>query len=184
MGARPEQQLALNFLTALHGLWLKFPGSYIVEEGIDDLVPALAQMCIKALAADIRDGSSAASQQAIAIDGRIIETDGTENPLNLRDVVNKIIHGTPTLVVVEDGVVQLHFRNNGANGWTEAWFSGTQLLQELGSKLYKHPADRREHAIARFLQELGVERFLPTSAPDNLGAVDQGRVLEAGPGKV
>jgi hypothetical protein len=55
MGARPEQQLTLNFLTALHGLWVQFPGNYTVEESIDDLVPALAQMCIKALAADIRD---------------------------------------------------------------------------------------------------------------------------------
>jgi hypothetical protein len=182
MGARPEQQLTLNFLTALHGLWVQFPGNYTVEESIDDLVPALAQMCIKALAADIRDGSSAASQHDIAIDGRIVKVDGTEEPVDLRDVVNKIIHGTPTLVVVRNETVQLHFRNNGPLEWTEAWFSGTQLLQELGRGLYKHPAGGREYEITRFLQELGVARFLPTnvSVPDNFRAEHQPDVIEAG----
>ena len=27
MGARPEQQLALNFLAAIHDLWLAHPGT-------------------------------------------------------------------------------------------------------------------------------------------------------------
>jgi hypothetical protein len=170
MGARPEQQLTLNFLAALHGLWVKFPGSYKVEESADDLIPALAQICIKALAADVRDGSSAESQRDQVIDGRISYVDGTEGPLNLREVVNKIIHGTPTLVVVEDEAVNLHFRNNGTRDWSEAWFSGTQLLQVLDGKLHKHPADRRENEIARFLESLGARNFLPTRAPDSLGA--------------
>ncbi len=78
MGARPEQQLTLNFLAALHGLWVKFPGSYKVEESANDLIPALAQICIKALAADVRDGSSAESQRDQVIDGRILYIDGAE----------------------------------------------------------------------------------------------------------
>jgi hypothetical protein len=56
MGARPDQQLALSFLSTLTTLWLRHPGTYKVEETDSDLVPALAQMCIKALAADVRDG--------------------------------------------------------------------------------------------------------------------------------
>ncbi len=169
MGARPEQQLTLNFLAALHGLWVKFPGSYEVEESADDLIPALPQICIKALATDVRDGSSAKSQREQVIDGRISYVDGTEGPLNLREVVNKIIHGTPTLVVVEDGTVSLHFRNNGTRDWSKAWFSGTQLLRVLDRKLHKHPADRRENEIARFLESLGTGTFLPIRAPDILG---------------
>ena len=55
MGARAEQQLALSFLTVLVGLWERAPvGDYKVEEVDDDLVPALAQMCIKALASDVQ----------------------------------------------------------------------------------------------------------------------------------
>jgi hypothetical protein len=164
MGARPEQQLALNFLVAVHRLWLDFPGSYVVEESTNDLVAALAQTCIKALAADVRDGSSVASQRATVIDGRIVDADGTEVPINLREVVNKIIHGSPTLVVVTDGVIRLHFSNNKSGDWIKAWFSATQVLDELNRELYKHPPDEREDEISLFLQELGPERFLPTAA--------------------
>jgi hypothetical protein len=177
MGATPDRQLALNFLSVVHDLWLKYPDTYSVEEVADDLVPALAQMCIKALAGDIRDGLPARKQQEISIEGslmdgaRLVKGDGAATPLNLRDVVNKIIHGAPTFIVVRDGVMQLHFQNRikatrPEYAWTEAWFSGTQLLQLLGSILYKHDGDRaleREREIARFLEALGPRRFLPTS---------------------
>lgn len=165
MGARPEQQLVLNFLVAIHGLWVKYPGTYTVKESVEDLVPALAQICIKALAADIRDAKNPSPKQQckISVEGAIVKTDGNSETLNLRDVVNKIIHGTPTSVVVTNETLQLHFRNNDGNGWTEAWFSGTQLLQLLEKYLIKHSAERREDEIAQFLNQLGVERFLPTS---------------------
>ena len=58
MGARADQQLALNFLAAVHDLWAQHPGTHSVVERSDDLVSALAQMCIKALASDVRDDSS------------------------------------------------------------------------------------------------------------------------------
>jgi hypothetical protein len=171
MGARPEQQLALNFLAAIHDLWIQHPGRYIVAERADDLVAALAQMCIKALAADIRDDSSVAGKHDVRIigrlanDGHILKGVGSAQPLTLDDVLNKIIHGTPTSVVVQDGAIQLHFQNSAADRWTEAWFSGTQLLQELGNMLHKHQTDTaktREREIAEFLEDLGIERFLPT----------------------
>ena len=171
MGARPEQQLTLNFLAALHGLWVKYPDHYIVEETVDDLVPALAQICIKALAADIREPPPGIPpeehikhQSEVPIEGRIVNKDGSEESINLREVVNKIIHGTPTLVMVEDETVQLHFRNNDGKKWTEAWFSGTQVLQVLERELSKHPPGRREDEIAKTLRDLGEMRFLPTSA--------------------
>ncbi|MFF5249081.1 hypothetical protein ACFY3V_32775 [Streptosporangium sp. NPDC000095] len=171
MGARPEQQLALNFLTAIHDLWVQYPGNYMVKESADDLVPALAQICIKALAADVRDGSSSSDQQGTAIDGQLLDVDrvlkgnGAAEQLTLRDVVNKIIHGTPTSVEVRNGDVLLHFRNNSADRWTLAWFSGTKLLQELGKTLVKHKGpqiEEREREIAQLLETLGVQRFLPS----------------------
>ena len=69
MGARPEQQLALTFLAAVHHLWIQHPGTYAVTERTEDLVPALAQMCIKALAADIRDNPSLADKQSEPVNG-------------------------------------------------------------------------------------------------------------------
>jgi hypothetical protein len=180
MGARPEQQLTLNFLAALHGLWVNYPDRYIVEETVDDLVPALAQICIKALATEIREPPPGIPpkehikhQREVPIEGRIVNTDGSEESINLREVVNKIIHGTPTLVVVKDETVRLHFRNNDGKGWTEAWFSGTQLLQVLGHELSKHAPGRREVEIAEFLRGLGEARFLPTSAPTILEHPDR-----------
>jgi hypothetical protein len=173
MGAWPEQQLALNFLAAIHELWVENPGNYAVKESLDDLVPALAQMCIKALAADLRDELSPARQHQIVVDGRIVQADGTEKRPDLRDVLNKIIHGRPILVVVEDGAVQLHFRAYKDDSWTEAWFSGTQLLQVLARILFKHPPNGREDAIALILEELGPKRFLPTGVADDLGVVDR-----------
>jgi hypothetical protein len=124
--------------------------------------------------ADVRDGSSVASQRATVIDGRIVEADGTEVPINLREVVNKIIHGSPTLVAVTDGVIRLHFSNNKSGEWVKAWFSATQVLEELNRELYKHPPGEREDEITLLFQKLGPERFLPTgvhggpdTAPDD-----------------
>jgi hypothetical protein len=171
VGARPEQQLALNFLSAVHDLWIQYPGNYVVEESIDDLVPALAQMCIKSLATDVRDGISLSDQRGTSIHGqlfdhgRVVRGAATTGALSLRDVVNKIIHGTPALVEVDNRAVLLHFTNNASDGWTNAWFSGTQLLRELARLLYKHrtgQAEAREQEIAKLLQTLGRQRFLPT----------------------
>ena len=170
MGARAEQQLALGFLDAVHALWIQYPGSYVVEESNSDLVAALAQMCIKALAADIRDGSSLSDQQRIIIQGQLLDGttprrgDGTNDPLTLRDVVNKIIHGSPTLIIVHDDRVELHFKNNKvAENWTEARFSGTQLINVLGAELVKHPRTTdRGREVRRFLDDLGKKRFLPS----------------------
>lgn len=104
MGARPDQQLALNFLAVVHELWVKNPGTYSVKESMDDLVPALAQMCIKALASDVRDNGSIAHMQGTHIDGvlangsQVLKGYNGQRPLTLRDALNKIIHGTPTSV--------------------------------------------------------------------------------------
>jgi hypothetical protein len=168
MGATPDQQLALNFLSVIHKLWVRHPGPHPVEEIEGDLVPALAQMCVKALAADVRDTIPIATQRSITIDGSLMNGDrllkgaDSANPLNLRDIVNKIVHATPTLVVVRDEVVYLHFRNATKDDWTEAWFSGTRLIQQLGSVLHKRDGDRaqkQEQAIMQFIEKHGAQRF-------------------------
>lgn len=171
MGARPEQQLALNFLAAVHALWIQHPGTYHVRETTDDIVPALAQMCIKALASDVRDDDARDQEQQAHIGGIIMNGDqiikgGVGQPqLTLRDALNKIIHGTPVSVEVRDSAVWLNF-SNSLNGdrWTKASFSGTQLLGCLDQVLYKHrngQAEEREREIGQFLADLGFARFLP-----------------------
>jgi hypothetical protein len=171
MGARPEQQLALNFLAAVHALWIQHPGTYHVRETTDDIVPALAQMCIKALASDVRDDDARDQEQQAHIDGVIMNGDQTikggvgQPQLTLRDALNKVIHGTPVSVEVRDSAVWLNFSNSLAReSWTEASFSGTQLLGCLDRALYKHrngQAEKREREIGQFLADLGVARFLP-----------------------
>lgn len=184
MGPRPEQQLALNFLAAVHDLWIQHPGIYDVKESIEDLVPALAQMCIKALASDIRDDDSTKQKQDMKIDGvlmngcRILKgRNGT--PLTLHVALNKVIHGTPVSVEVRDDDVRLHFSNSSADeSWTEVWFSGTQLLKQLHGVLYKHRNERtqeREREIGRLLADLEVGRFLPP-APNHAGDGHSGNV--------
>ena len=171
MGARPEQQLALNFLAAVHSLWVQHPGTYQVAESVDDLVPALAQMCIKALATDVRDDDSTRQEQQMHIDGVLMDGDrvikgGPDQPsLTLRETLNKAIHGMPVAVEVQDGCVWLHFSSSSpGESWTEVRFSGTQLLERLEAALYKHRnarAEEREREIGQFLAAFGVERFLP-----------------------
>jgi len=137
MGARPEQQLALNFLAAVHDLWIhQPPGTYHVEESIEDLVPALAQMCIKALASDIRDDDSTKQEQGMEVDGvlvngrRILKGGNGKPPLTLHDALNKIIHGTPTSLEVRHDDVQLHYSNRSVSeSWTEVWFSGDTVAK-------------------------------------------------------
>lgn len=176
MGARPEQQLALNFLSAVHDLWVKYPGTYVVKESLDDLVPALAQMCIKALAADVRDGIPPADQYRTSVDGellnhgQVLKGGHADQQLTLRDVVNKIIHGTPAITEVSNRAVLPHFTNSAAGDWTAAWFSGTDLLRILDRLLYKHhttQAAQREQKIADLLRALGEEGFLPMPRANN-----------------
>ena len=192
MGARPEQQLALNFLRAVNDLWIDHPGKYIVKEEAVDLVPALAQVCIKALATDLRDSSSPARQRGTPVNGcllnsgRVVRSSDTLESLNLRDVVNKIIHGTPTEVEVRSGEVILHYKNSRParqnasarqtqfwrgsgeeDAWTDAWFSASEVLKVLEGRLYKHRSSRvavREAEIQRLLSTLGFERFLQSGS--------------------
>lgn len=167
MGARADQQLALSFLTTVMTLWMRHPGTYKVAETDSDLVPALAQMCIKALAADVRDGVEVARQRRPVV-GELAYRDGRKSNLTVRDVVNKIIHGSPERVVVTADDVLLYFVNNdqGPDGWSEMWFSGRTFSEELDSLLYKHRhrAPERERRIAEFLNGLGEHMFLPSPA--------------------
>jgi hypothetical protein len=176
MGATPDQQLALNFLSMIHNLWLKYPGSHPVKKIEDDFVSALAQICIKALAADVRDTIPIDIQYSTTIDGSLMDGDrlvkgvDAASPLNLRDLVNKVVHGTPTRVVVRDDVVHLHFRNSTKDDWTEAVFSGTQLIQQLSTVLHKRDGDksqRQEQAIMQFIEKVGAQSFLPATSADN-----------------
>lgn len=165
MGARPEQQLALSFLAVVGSLWSQHPGTYKVVETDTDLLPALAQMCIKSLAADVRDGVERHKQDR-TMPGELVYRDGRRSELTIRDIVNKIVHGSPERIEVTDGDVRLYFVNNesGQAGWREMWFSGPAFSAALDDVLYKHrhKAPDRERRIADLLDRLGPSQFLPS----------------------
>jgi hypothetical protein len=165
MGARPEQQLALNFLAAVQKLWLEHPATHSVQESADGFVPALAQMCIKSLSADLRDGLSRHQREEL-VTGFLDNGKDKNNMLSLGDVFDKIIHGTPVSVTVRDGQVWLRFRNNKISTdypWVHAEFSGTEVLERLEKLLHKHHGAKvaaRERAIKDFL-----EKWRPEDSP-------------------
>jgi hypothetical protein len=124
---------------------------------MDDLVPALAQMCIKALALDVRDDDSTVHKQRMPIRGVLMndtQIPKGENglpPLTLRDALNKIIHGTPTSVEVRDDDLRLYFSSTSpGESRTKVWFSGTQLLRQFDRMLYKHGTKELRSENGRF----------------------------------
>lgn len=60
MGARPDLRLTWSFLSAIAELSSAHHGTYAVADEADDLIPALAQISIKALAAEVRESVSRA----------------------------------------------------------------------------------------------------------------------------
>lgn len=169
MGARPDLRLTWSFLSAIADLWSAHPGTYKVADEPEDLIPALAQMSIKALAAEVRENVPEA-EQAQPIDGELMSPDGL-GPVTVRDVANKVVHGSPERVLVADnGEIRLYFVNSpneGSNArWTECWFSAQSFIGALHQLLYVRPHDSpaRDAAVQSFIERLGRERFLPSLA--------------------
>jgi len=75
MGAQPDLRLTWSFLSAIAELWTAYPGTYKVADEAEDLIPALAQMSIKALAAEVRESVSPADQRE-PIQGELISPSG------------------------------------------------------------------------------------------------------------
>jgi hypothetical protein len=167
MGARPDIRLSWSFLRALTEMWVAHPGTYKVEDEADDLVPALAQMCIKALAAEVRETVSQ-SGQAQPIAGELTQPSGTRTAVTVRDIANKVIHGSPERVVVLDGDIRLYFvnsQNEVAQGrWTEIWFSASGFIEALHQLLHirPHDSESRDEAVRGFIRGLGASRLLPS----------------------
>lgn len=172
MGAQPDLRLTWSFLSAVADLWSSHPGTYKVVDEAADLIPALAQMSIKALAAEVRE-SVLEADQAEHIDGELRSPGGLATPVTVRDVANKVVHGSPERVVVDaSGEIRLHFVNSpnevGKGKWTECWFSAQSFIEVLHRLLYVRPHDspERDEAVRSFIQRLGPERFLPSLADD------------------
>ncbi len=175
MGAQPDLRLTWSFLSAIAGLWSQHPGSYKIEDEADDLIPALAQISIKALAAEVRGSIPRADQQE-GVEGELSLSDGTVRRVTVRDIANKIVHGSPDRVVVDGGDVRLHFVNSrndaGTDGWVELWFSAQSFVRVMHRLLHVAPHDsaRRDQQVQEFILGLGPERFLPSQ----VAAADHG----------
>jgi hypothetical protein len=167
VGAQPDLRLTWSFLSAIAELWSAHPGTYKVADEADDLIPALAQMSIKALAAEVRESVPLAAQTE-RIEGELMSPDGVASPVTVRDVTNKVVHGSPERVVVEDGDIRLYFVNSAnevhTSRWTELWFSAPSFIGVMHRLLYVRPHDSepRDEAVRALILELGPDRFLPS----------------------
>ncbi len=174
MGARADIRLTWSFLSALTALWAVNPGTYKVEDEADDLMPALAQMCIKALATEVRE-TVPGSKQGREVPGALTLRNGGRQAITIRVVANKIVHGSPERVEVVDDDVRLYFVNNPdadqRESWTEIWFSAPAFLQVLHEILYMRPHDSppRDQAVRSFVESLGIDRLLPSSVTGQRG---------------
>jgi hypothetical protein len=89
--------------------------------------------------------------------------------VTLRDLADKVIHGSPERIVVrDDGDIRMYFVNSPSevgskSDWTEMWFSAVELIDVLHGVLYIKPHDSlaRDQSIQDFLTQLGESRFLP-----------------------
>lgn len=167
MGAQPDLRLTWSFLSAIADLWAAHPGTYKVADEADDLIPALAQMSIKSLAAEVRESVPLADQTQ-RIEGQLTSQGGVVSPVTVRDVANKILHGSPERVVVDNGDIRLHYVNSpnevGTGRWIELWFSAPSFIDVMHRLLYVRPHDSvtRDGGVRAFILELGPDRFLPS----------------------
>ena len=167
MGAQPDLRLTWSFLSAIAELWSAHPGTYKVADEAEDLIPALAQMSIKALAAEVRESVSLADQTE-RIEGELISRGGVASPVTVRDVANKVVHGSPERVVVDNGDIRLHFVNSpnevAAGRWTELWFSVPSFIGAMHRLLHVRPHDsaQRDEGVRALILELEPDRFLPS----------------------
>ncbi|MDR7253976.1 hypothetical protein J2X46_002966 [Nocardioides sp. BE266] len=178
MGAQPDLRLSWSFLKALAEMWSSHPGTYKVADESEDLVPALAQMCIRAFASEVRESVPREEQKATTIAGSLTKRNGESSNVTLHDIGNKVTHGSPDRIVVSpDGDVRLFFvnsKNESADhaNWTDVWFSASHLIEVLHGVLYvaPHHSEAREDGVRRFVDELGPSRLLPSRAPEEHGS--------------
>lgn len=168
MGATPDQVLSIAVLIAFHDLWLRHPGTHEVRPTDDEVLSALPQIALKAFAADMRDNGFGDSVNAHSVDGELTEPDGRSTPITVRDVFNKIIHGTPSQVDVLDASIWLTFTNlrpTRKDNWTKARYSGTSMLHVLRQHAMNVDEERRAveraNEVLEDLRKLGEDRFLP-----------------------
>jgi hypothetical protein len=169
----------MNFLSVLERLLVDRPGTYRVRAEVEDLFPALAQVCIKWLAADAREQLKASGHPGRRISGGLLPYSKHFNPdrnehgnpslLPMMQVLNKIVHGDPTWVVSREGKVYLYFEHQPpyageiyADEPYIAWFSGREALESLRAALFSHEDRRSQEAeLLNLIKELGEQRFLP-----------------------
>ncbi|WP_295696428.1 hypothetical protein [Lapillicoccus sp.] len=160
MEANPDVRLTWSFLRAIAELWALHPGTYRVVDESENLIAALAQMAIRALAVEVRETASIVDQR-IPITGVLTRSDGSASAVTLRDVTNKVVHGTPERVVVSGNDIVLHFVNSAnevsVGRWTEISFSVTSFTDSLHTALHvkPHDSERRDGGSARFPKRTG-----------------------------
>lgn len=114
MGATAQQDFAINFLAALNNIWSERSGTFQVTE-TEQLLPALAQITIRWLAATAREQVDRERRELVVRgdvrwgSGDVQPTDAFRNrrDVPLRDALSHIVHAEPEWVSVHSGEVIL-----------------------------------------------------------------------------
>jgi hypothetical protein len=108
MGATAQQDFAINFLAALNNIWSEHSGTFQVAE-TEELLPALAQISIRWLAATAREQLPAGPRNLqvrgdVRYDVAEIEPDDAfrhRRTISLQNSLNHIVHAEPEWVSVQ-----------------------------------------------------------------------------------
>jgi len=164
MGATAQQDFAINFLTALNNIWSEHSGTFQVAE-TEELLPALAQISIRWLAATARE-QLPADPRNLQVRGDVrYDVAGIEpndafrhrRTISLRDALNHIVHAEPEWVSVQGREVILCWRYTPQYGADPtkyrpycAYFLADSLIAAVRRALYSE--QRRLHQVQELEQ--------------------------------
>jgi hypothetical protein len=185
MGATAQQDFAINFLAALNNIWAEQSRTFQVAE-TEELLPGLAQIAIRWLAATAREQMDR-QRQDLVVRGGVQWGAGDVQPSDafrdrrdvpLREALNHIVHAESTWVSVQTGEVVLCWKCTPyyvADSDSEndepycAYFLADSLIAAVRRALYSE--EQRFHRVSELEQKLRTESayagLLPPALDEN-----------------
>jgi hypothetical protein len=179
MGAPPEQDLAINFLAALNNIWSEHSGTFQIT-GTEELLPTLAQITIRWLAAMAREQVDR-DQRDLDVKGNVrwgvAEVQPSDafrdrHDVRLQESLNRIVHSEPEWVSVRDGEVLLcwtytpRYRTDSEDDRPYcAYFFASSLIEAIRRALYSE--ERRRGQVEELERMLRTDRAYAGLLPPN-----------------
>ena len=183
MGATPQEDFAMNFLAALNNIWSEHPGTLQVAE-MEEILPALAQITIRWLAARARErlGTAPGGLQVrgdVRYDVSEIQPSDAfrqRRTITLGNSLNRIVHAEPEWVSVQRGEVILCWKKERSFTGKPikdraycAYFLADDLIASVRRALYSE--DQRRHQVAELEQKIRSDAAYAGLYPRTIGVV-------------